>query len=748
MNKFTPLHLLLILILITVVAFIGIYSYFNKVTSTGMPSLSKLEDPDQELSTRIMSADGTLIGTFYSDQRRIRVPYDSIPKHFVNALIASEDRKFYDHWGPDPDRIIKAIIKRIFMGQVSGASTITQQVARNLFLNQDRILDRKIREVVTAVKIEQIYTKEQILEMYANTVLFGRGCFGLGVAAKHYFDKEPMELTLGESAMLVGILPRPSGYNPFHDYQAALHRRNIVLNAMVKTGVITEAEAAEAKAEEPALNFGDIAKKMPSTKIGDNIAPHFLEMIRQEFSTPEMLARFNIYRDGMKIKTTLNTDIQKYALEAVEQHIGELQELFDKRFRWNSNDEMIAGVIQKCIVTHNKYRSAKTSAEKKRVAKELRSSKAFMDSVKNVATTVQCGLTVIDAKTGGILAMVGASPKSMRESFAADYSLNHVTQIKRQPGSSMKPFVYAASLTNGYTPESMMECGPFRYMLFDSSYWEPRGTGSCEEGDSRSLESALQWSINTVSARLITSATNPEEVIHICRKAGIKSQLDPYPALSLGAGGDIRPMELASSFQIFLNNGLHRTTYCYNYVEDNLGNEIEDLAPQQKINEAIRPEISTQMLYMMEKVVNGGTAHRIRDYFKGIDAAGKTGTTDEAADAWFTGFTPELICGIWVGFDDKRITFDCLGSKGYGGHAAAPVWGILMDKIYKDKNLPYGKKQFDYKSHEYDSGKPYPLTKTQKSFIPPPPEPDEEMSEEEILLEETFTEPPEETEAD
>jgi penicillin-binding protein 1A len=537
MKKFSPIHLLIVLIVITAFSSFGIYLYFQKVISTGMPSLSILEDPDQELSTQILSADGKLIGTFYSEQKRIKVPYDSIPDHFVKALVASEDRKFYDHWGPDPDRIIKAIVKRVFFGQRSGASTITQQVARNLFLNQDRKLERKIREAATAVKIEQIYTKEQIIEMYANTVLFGKGAFGLGAAAKTYFNKDPQDLTLSESAMLVGILPRPSGYNPFHDYDKAKLRRNLVLNAMVDTKAISKSEASEAKTEEFVLNYGDKEKKTASQKLGDNIAPHFLEMLRQEFSTPEMLGRFNIYRDGMLIKTTLNTKIQKYALEAVEQHITEMQEKFDKRYRWRPKDSLIAGVITKSIITNNKYRQAKTKAEKRKVAQQLRANKSFMDSVRNVATTVQCGLVVIDAKTGAILAMVGASPKSMHDNIAADYSLNHVTQIKRQPGSSMKPFVYAASLSNGYRPDYMIECGPFSYMLFDSTYWEPKGTGSCEEGDTRTLESALQWSINTVSARLITRATNPEEVIHLCRKAGIKSQLDPYPALSLGAGG-------------------------------------------------------------------------------------------------------------------------------------------------------------------------------------------------------------------
>ena len=685
-----------------------------------MPSLTRLENPEQELSTQIFSADGQLIGTFYSDQRRFHIPYDSIPPAFVSALVASEDRKFHEHWGADPDRILKAIVKRVIFGQRSGASTITQQVARNLFLNQDKKLERKIREVATAFKIEQIYTKEQILEMYANTVLFGRGSFGIGVAAKSYFNKNPMDLTTGECAMLVGVLPRPSAYNPFRNYEMAIHRRNIVLNVMVETGALSPSLAAIAKNEEIILNYSDKQAKTPNRKVGDNIAPHFLEMLRQEFSTPEMLSRFNIYRDGMVINTTLNSTIQKYANDAVEQHLTVLQEKFDRRYRWRRNDVKIAGLINKCIQQHNRYRSAQNQSAKKVIANQLRNNKQFMDSVRNVATTIQCGVVVIDTKTGAIIAMVGASTKSMKDNSQSDYSLNHITQIKRQPGSAMKPFVYASALSNGYTPESIVECGPFSYMLFDSTYWSPSGTGSCEQGDTRTLVSAFQWSINTVAARLITSATNPQEVIHICRKAGIKSKLDPYPALSLGAGGDIRPMELASAFQIFSNDGLYRSNYYYNYIADKKGNEIEDLKPEQKISDVLKPEIAKQMVYMMEKVISNGTASSVKKYFTGIDAAGKTGTTNDAADAWFTGYTPELVACVWVGFDDKRVTFDCLGSAGYGGKAAAPIWGILMDKIYKNKNLTYHKRKFDYKNQKYDNNRPYPLTSLQKSFNPEP----------------------------
>ncbi len=717
MQEFTPKKLIRILIIMTVVVSFLIYIIFSVVTLNGLPSLSKLENPEQELSTRIYSADGQLIGTFSMEQKRIPVTYDKIPKSFVNALVASEDRKFYKHWGTDPDRIIKAVIKRILLGQHSGASTITQQVARNLFLDQSPTMGRKIREAVTAVKIERIYTKEQILEMYANTVHFGRGCFGIAVAAKSYFNKKPMDLTIGESAMLVGILPRPAAYNPFNNLEMALRRRNVVLDCMCDEGYITDGQYAEEVSREIVLNYSDVVNKTPNRKIGDNIAPHFIEMLRQTFGQGEFAERYNIYKDGLAIYSTIDSRIQRYALQAVEEHLIGLQARFNSGWSWSKHSVLLNAVVAKAIGKDPKYLAANTNAEREQISVRLRRSSRWMDSVKTAAATIQCGLVVLDANTGAILAMIGGSPQAMRQNIEADYSLNHAAQIFRQPGSAMKPFVYASALTNGYTPESEVECGPFKYQLWDSTYWTPSGSAECAPGETRTLTSALQASINTVAARLITSVTNPDEVIFIARKAGIKSDLDAVPALSLGAGGDVKPLELISAYSIFVNRGLHYEPYNYNYIEDKKGNVVMKRNKQESIiTDAILPEIADQMVYMMERVVNGGTGHVVRTFFTATDAAGKTGTTNDAADAWFIGYTPELVAGVWLGFDDKRITFTCLGGEGYGGYAAAPIWGRLMAKIYKDPSLKYRKKTFDYKKQTYEYGKPYPLTKAQKEF--------------------------------
>lgn len=722
--RFRPYHLLIILFAITILASGGLWLYIKGVISTGMPSLEQLENPKQNLATQVISADGKLLDHIFSKEQRVPLTFNEIPKAFTDALIATEDRVFFKHWGVHGERIIKAVIKRVLFGQRAGASTITQQLSRNLFLDQSPTIERKLREAAVAVQIEERYTKEQILEMYANTVHFGKGAFGLQVASNLFFNKEPDELSIGECAMLVGVLPRPSSFNPITDYDAALRKRNLVLRLMYDQDFITHSTFIE-EIEKPINVYYEEGEqdKHHRRQLGENIAPHFVEMIRQELSKNSYMTEFNIYRDGLTIYTTLNASIQKYANQSVREHLEDLQQEFSKKWNWNTsaNKELFRKFLDEAIKDSPEYKSA-GSDNKKEIYAKLIQNKDFADSVKNAKITIQTGVVVIDPKTGAILALVGASPKFMKESATAKYSLNHVTQIRRQPGSAFKPFVYASALTNGMTPLDEVECGPFSYKLSSGDVWSPRGTGSCEEGDKRTLESALQWSINTVSARLITSITNPYEVRSMLMRAGIESPLVPVPALSLGAGGDVQPIELTSAFASFLNNGIHYNTYFINIVEDSKGNKIIERSKSQSgISDVVKPEIAEQITYMMEKVVNSGTAGRIRSYMPGIDidAAGKTGTTNDAADAWFVGYTPELVAGVWIGFDDKRITFDILGAEGYGGRAAAPIWGRLMDKIYSDPLLDFNQKRFNYKQKDSANvgNLPYMLTRKQLEHL-------------------------------
>ncbi|MBE2189260.1 MAG: PBP1A family penicillin-binding protein [Desulfobulbaceae bacterium] len=714
-----PLHLLILLCLIMVIVTIGLAIYIRNVVSYGLPSLEQLENPKTNLATRILSSDGVLLDHFFID-RRINMTYDSIPKDFINALTATEDKKFFSHWGVHAGRIINAFAKRFIYGDREGASTITMQLSRNLFLNQDITFERKIREAFISIKIEQTYTKEEILEMYTNTVNYGRGAYGIQVAAQTFFDKLPSELTTAECALLVAMLKAPSNYDPIKHPEKALRRRNLVLKLMYDQGYLTGSQHAEARKEAVNVFLTDKTGKRKRIHLGSQSAPHFVEMIRQDLSRDNSFREYDLYRDGLIIHTTLNSKIQQYVNEAVEEHLKELQASFNKRWNWNRNKKLLDELLLKAVHDNAEYNSA-DAKEKPKVQARLLKSKNFIDSVKNITSTIQIGLVVIDPANGAILAMVGASPKFMRENPSAKYSLNHARQISRQPGSAYKPMIYAMALNNGYTPESKVECGPFSFKTETGELWEPSGTGNCESGEMTSLTDALRLSINTVSARLVTSITNPTDVVNLSRRMGISTPLQAVPAISLGAGGDVEPLELTSAYGSFVYDGIHIPPYYLNVIEDKNGTVIKQKPRFVNMKKAMEPEIARQMTYMLERVVNAGTASRaIRSVFTDVDAAGKTGTTNDAADAWFVGYTPQLVAGVWLGFDDKRITFDVLGSEGYGGRSAAPIWGKLMAKIYADQSLSYREKTFTYKKtldSVQEFSLPYPLTKLQKEKI-------------------------------
>jgi len=694
--KMTPLKFLWILI----GAFLGIclimFIYIRIVISSGMPSVSQLENPKLNLATQIYSSDGVVIDHFFIE-RREDIDYNQIPKNYINALIATEDRKFFKHWGVHTSRVIKAFVKNIFAGRAKeGGSTITMQLARNLYLTKENTLARKIREAFTAIQIERNYTKEQILQLYSNTVYFGRGAYGISIASQVYFNKQPKDLSLAECAMLVALLKSPTNYDPVLNPDKALARRDLILSLMLEEGYISPSQYLEAT-NEPLLpsdrSAGNFALKNTFM-----IAPHFVEMVRQSLNDDSRLGNYDLYRDGLVINTTLNSRIQQYLNQAVEDHLKSLQAEFLRNWSWSRNKTILNALLDKAIKTNPSYRSASTN-DKSRIYQQLLNNKDFIDSVKNAATTIQVGAVVINIHTGDILAMVGASPKFIQENQSAKYSLNHATQIRRQPGSSFKPFVYTSALMHGLTPYSEIECGPFTYRSPDGTVWSPSGSGDCTDGDKRTLFSALAASINTVSARLITQVTSPDEVIRVAQKMGIKSPLVAYPALALGAGGDVSPIEMTTAYATFPLHGTAIQTRFLNDIYDNYGNVIIKNNKKPMMTQGIISDtIADEMIFMMQGVVDYGTGSIIRKFLQGVDAAGKTGTTDDAADAWFIGYTPDLVAGIWVGFDDKRVNFNYMGGQGYGGRAAAPIWGRLMAKVYSDPLLPYKKRNFDLNS--------------------------------------------------
>ncbi len=689
----TPLRLLIFLIIALLLVSAAVTLYVNDVISENVPSLEQLENPKQNLATQLFSSDGRLVDQYFEHQR-ISLIMENIPQDFINALIATEDKEFYDHWGVHVGRIFRAAITNIGRVRPHGASTITQQLARNLYLDQSPTLERKIREAYTAIQIEKNYSKKEIIEMYCNTVHFGRSAYGLQVAATVYFGKEPKELTLAECALLVAMLKAPNYYDPAKNYDIALSRRNLVLELMLEHDVISSDEYTEALLEPITL------KQKRSKNEPKYLAPHFVEHIRQELGDDNRLYSYDLYRDGLVIYTTLNSEIQKYANQAVAEHIGKYQDLFDKNWSWSNNKSLLNKIIKEAIARRPDFRAADAS-RRNEIEKKLRNDKHFVDSVKNAVTTIQAGVVVLDPQTGAVLALVGASKKFMDENADAKYSLNHVTQIQRQPGSSFKPFVYAKALETGMSPYDMVECGPFIYKdSITGEVWTPRIGADCKEGEKVTLYDGLRRSINSVAARLITEYTDPFEVKKLLMRAGIESKLHAVPALSLGAGGEIKPIELASAFCIFNARGYHFNPHFVTRVEDRFGNLLFEHNKAGRVNDALSREVAETMTYMMQAVVNNGTAARIRSFFRNVEAAGKTGTTNDNADAWFVGYTPELVAGVWVGFDDQRINFDCIGKNGQGGRAAGPIWGLLMNKIYSDNSLAYRQKKFSLKLFE------------------------------------------------
>ena len=675
-----------LLISIGVILFLllGLAFYIHAFIIDELPSFDQLENPPQELATKVLSSDGKILDMFFI-KKRSNIPYDSIPKDVINALIATEDRAFFDHWGIHPMRIAKAFVKNIIVFRAKeGASTLSQQLARNLFLNREVSIARKIKEAITAVKIEQTYTKKEILELYCNTVYFGKGAYGIQVASELYFKKSPLQLSTAECAYLIALLKGPENYSAIGNYEKALNRRNLVLSMMADMGYLEEDQYYSSLIQPIFLNRGRLGMKEES------IAPHFVEMIRQALEKDDQftLQENNLYRDGLVIFTTLDSRIQQAANEAVQEHLSGFQETFRKNWSWKGKQKLLNSLIRQAVMEKPEYLSVSDPAKKEQMMQGAMKNQKFIDSVKLKATTIQTGVNVIDPMTGHIVAMVGSSPEGLALAGDSRYTLNHAVQIKRQPGSSFKPFVYASAMINGLTPESVIESGPFSYTLPSGGVWSPSGSSS----GPISRAGGLRYSINTVAARLITEHTSPSEVIALAHRMGIKSELDAFPTLALGAE-EVTPLEMTSAFGTFLNHGISIDPVYIQRIEDKRGKVIYQRSRHINLVDALRPDIAKAMVKMMRGVVTGGTASSIRSFFS-YDAAGKTGTTNDYADAWFVGLTPQLAAGVWVGFDDRRIKFT--GWYGQGGKAAAPIWGRMMQKVYSKPGMQYRLKRFGF----------------------------------------------------
>jgi penicillin-binding protein 1A len=655
-----------------VATIIGGFFFYTHVVD-GLPSLEQLENPKQNLASVVLSADGVEIGRFFRESR-IEVRIDSIPKHLINALIATEDKKFREHWGVDLDRIIKGIIKTIVLGKRQGGSTITQQLAKNLYefkVHNETFFEtitRKVREAITAVQIEETYTKDEILEMYFNISYFGRGAYGISMAAQIFFNKSVTELTIPESAVLVALLKSSVIYDPQRRYNNSLQRRNLVMHEMWEDGYITE-EAYRKFYEMPIEVFIEESK----FKHSSSIAPHYIEYIRQQMEEKSLEYGFNLYEDGLTIYTTLDTRLQKIANRVVTTHLDEFQKLFDSKWSWRKNRETLNDLLDKAIKHRLIYRKAKTPEEKKEVYDSLKRNVAFVDSVQKVAQRIEVGFVVLDSKTGYIKAMVGGRDTKHGR------GLNHITQIKRQPGSSFKPIIYTIALDNGLYPAY-----PILNQPFDYNGWSPTNFIKDNIGGFLTLRDGIKNSVNLVASRLIIEGHVPLwKVVTYARKMGIKYKLNPFPAIALGAS-EVVPLELVSVYGTIANRGIYNEPSSIYKIEDKDGILLDAFSPNSR--EAISEETAYMITNMLQTVVKEGTGRRIwaiHNFRR--PCAAKTGTNGDYKDAWFMGFTPQLTAGAWVGFDDQRVAFT--GAYGQGSKAAGPIWGEFMREAYDTLQL-------------------------------------------------------------
>jgi penicillin-binding protein 1A len=637
---------------------------------SGLPSLEELENPRPQLASKVFSADGELLGQFFIENR-IETGIDSLPDHLIEALISTEDRRFYDHWGVDVPRFFKAMVKNIFsLSLKEGASTITQQLARNLYelkVTKENQFDkaiRKLREWITAIQIERNFTKDEIIELYFNVSYFGKSAYGIEAASRVYFEKKASELTLTESAVFIALLKSPRDYDPVNNYDNSLVRRNLVMHNMVVTGKLDKNEYDKLK-QEPIVLSSERISSMRSD------APYFIEYVRRQMSAMADEFGYDLYRDGLNIYTTLDHRMQVIANRVAAQHIEEYQKLFNRNWNWSRNKPLLTTLVDEAIRKSNIYKQAESREDKAAIYNQLKNDERFIDSVKTAATQIEVGFVVIDPFTGHIKAMVGGKNQEFGR------GLNHVSGIRRQPGSAFKPFIYTTATENGYFPAYTL-----LNQKFDYNGWSPSNSDN-EYSGYETLRHALAKSLNVITGRMtISEIASPKQVVRIAQRMGIKSRLDAYPAIALGTS-EVTPLEITSAIGSIVNNGVHYEPVSILKIEDKNGILIEEFMPEYV--QAISQETASIMTSMLEEVVTFGTGAGVRRYFQ-YPAAGKTGTTQNYSDAWFVGFTPKLAAGVWVGFDDHRVKFT--GWYGQGARAALPIWAMFMESAYKELKIP------------------------------------------------------------
>ena len=718
-----------------------------------MPPIEDLQNPINKYATQVFSADDKLIGTWNMNrENRVMVNYDELSPSLVNALVATEDVRFHEHSGIDFYALARAIVKRGILGQknAGGGSTITQQLAKQLFTGEvaqttmERMLQKPI-EWVIAVQLERHYTKEEIIAMYLNYFDFLHNAVGIKTAANIYFSKEPRDLSLTESATLVGLCKNPSLYNPIRFEERSIERRNVVLGQMLKAGYIDRQQYDSCTVLPMGLKF-HVADH------NEGMATYFRDFLRRYMTAKKPIradytewnyvnyyidslawlqdplfgwcnknvkrdgTHYNIYTDGLKVYTTIDTRLQKYAEQACYDHVvGYLQPEFDRGNRNKPNApysskmsrEEVLRIMQRNVRQSDRYRTMKaagcTSEEIDRAFNTRTKMQVFtyrgdvdtvmtpMDSIRYYKSFLRTGFMSMDPHNGHVKAYVGGLNF---HNFAYDMA----TAGRRQVGSTIKPFLYSlvmmASGAN-MTPCDLVTNVQRTYFPVPGQAWTPRNGSRARYGEEVTLKWALQQSNNWISAYLITNKTTPKNFVQILHDFGINNpEIHPSPALCLGPC-DITVSEMVSAYTAFVNHGVRSAPLYVTRIVDNEGNTVATFTP--RMNEVMEEDAANKMLYMLRAVVDGGTASRLRfRYNLTAPLGGKTGTTNSNSDAWFMGIAPNLVSGCWVGGDDRDIHFDSM-TFGQGASAALPIFAKYMKSVYDDQSLHITQDdQFDF----------------------------------------------------
>ncbi|HEX8576148.1 MAG TPA: transglycosylase domain-containing protein [Flavobacterium sp.] len=687
-----------------------------------MPSFEELENPESNLATEVISSDGVVLGKFYNENRS-PLKYSDLPQHLVKALVATEDERFYDHSGIDVKGTLRAITK---LGTSGGASTITQQLAKQLFHGEGskfflfRIV-QKAKEWIIATRLERQYTKDEIIAMYFNVYDFNNYAIGIRSAAKTYFSKEPQDLTLDESAILVGMFKNSSLYNPVRNAQGVKNRRNVVLSQMEKAKIISQSQKEKLSKLPIVLKFQLQTHKEGTATYFREYLREFMKTWTKENKKPDG-SDYDVYTDGLKIYTTIDSRMQLYAEEAVAEHLQNLQKEFDSEQKKNKNAPF---VNISTAETQKLMNRARQNSERWKQLKEQGKSdeeiiKSFdvktkmtiftwkgerdtimtpNDSLRYYKSFLQTGVMAMEPQTGNVKVWVGGINYK-------HFQYDHVGQGARQVGSTFKPFVYATAIEQlGKSPCDSILDSPFtipkgRHNV--TATWTPNNSTGTYRG-LVTLKQALANSINTVSAKLIDQ-TGPKAVVDLTHKLGVKSEIPEQPSIALGAV-EITVEDMVGAYSTFANKGVYIKPQVISKIEDKNGNVIYQPIPDPK--DVLDQDIAYAVIKLLQGVTESGSGSRLRTqgggngynrvtgypYVFRNPIAGKTGTTQNQSDGWFVGMVPNLATGVWVGNEDRSAHFKSI-TYGQGATAALPIWALFMEKCYADKTLSVSKEDF------------------------------------------------------